>query len=200
MTVERSIIGQQPALNQAGTTNQFLSTIAPRGTQRGTGQIADNLTMNIFDVDEGNDGNIPATVTPRRNQSQQRRERPTPPVDGRRTAQRRRVNLHVNNEHFIPPSSRASGGGFNISALNRGLENLQSGVQAMMMMDRIRPIHQINRDILQASRDRQDLRRSGGSQEDISSLDEFIENLISERTRSTRFDDYLFNNVNDTQE
>ena len=212
--VNRSLIGQQPALTSVvNGNNQLLSSRAPQGQERGSGNIAGEIDINITSVQTSNITNDESIVSP---------QRPTPPTpeevnngrghtthaattarrnigpnDGR--TRRQNIQYGINNGAFLPPSVRNSGvrsGSQSIDRMEDGYNMIASSIHHLSMQGRLRRISEIDEDIINTIREKDREEANGASRELIQSLENKLVGLQEEKRRANQYDSMLMQNMN----
>ena len=188
--VNRSVIGQQPALSSNNTPTLNDST-AVSGRVRGSGEVAGEIVIEEV--------NIPVNQSTEQNSTQVYntpvRTRSVAPNDGRRTRARHyNIGLSPNFHPHLPPST-GNGRSINIDRMEHGYLSIADSINNLAYQHRIRGRMEINRDIQQQIRTRTELERSGASDALINSYTQTISDLQEERVLAGEYETYMSSRI-----
>ena len=224
--VNRSIIGQQSALSSNGNDDiQLLTTVAPEGRERGSGDIAGDVEINIIQQPEQRiispnpsstnttspssnqhrtpvrNPTIPNLRTPNQNDrartaTRNGTTRSTAPTDGRSAnrARRNNVELGINNNAFLPPSTRNSGS-INIERMERGYNVIAQSIQTLAMQGRIRRVDEIDDEIIKVIEKKVELEQNGAAPQLIQAYDRKLVGLHEQREPAVLYDRTMMHNI-----
>lgn len=180
--VNRSLIGQQPAFDSDTSSTRLLSTVAPSDAERGTGQVASQVTTNIIQVQN--------STTTNASSNQRRQQRQMAPTDGRNQNNSTTYNMGLNNNAFLPPSQR-NNGSINIDRMENGFNNIASSLHNLAMQNRIRRVGDINNELIATIREKVELEHANADNAIIDAYNTKIDDLKAERTQAQQFDSSL---------
>ena len=194
--VNRSVIGQQPALssNNAPTLN---NTLAPPGRERGTGEVAGDITIQEATVQASSESNNETEVS-RVGTPSSTPTRRVAPNDGRRGRNTRPRNHNMRfTPHISPhlPPSTGNGRSINMERMEHGYNTIADSINNLAYQQRIRTRIDINRDIQQQIHMRCDLERSGASAALIESYTQTIQDLQEERVLAGEYEQYMSSRI-----
>ena len=184
--VNRSLIGQQPALDTNGDEPIFNSTTAPTGRERGSGEVAGEVVINEIRVPSSDSS---ATNTYPRATNRQRR---TAPNDGRRARAR---NYNALFPASLPPST-GTARSINIDRMEQGYTSIAESINNLAYQQRIRKRIDINKDLQHHVQMKTELQARGADELMIATVEQTINDLQEERNMSGQYERYVSHRIN----
>lgn len=182
--VNRSLIGQQPALSPTGIEPTFNPTTAPAGRERGTGEVAGEITINEINEIPVASSESSATARYPRTRGSPRR---TAANDSRRGRPR---NYNVLFPASLPPST-GTARSINIDRMEQGYTSIAESINNLAYQQRIRKRIDINKDLQHHVQMRFELQERGADAYMISTVSQTIKDLEEERVMSGEYERYV---------
>ena len=187
--VNRSVIGQQPAVTTTDT--EILNdTAAEPGRERGTGEIAGDIIINEISQSVSSEINISASDrTSSINPPPFASNRRTAPNDGRRSTNRPR-NYNMQFAQNLPPST-GSGRSINIDRMEQGYTSIAESINNLAYQQRIRRVIDINNDLQRSVQLRVDLMSAGSDNLIVTQVEHTISDLEQECDDAREYQQYV---------
>ena len=180
LRVNRSIIGQQAALSSS-TVPALLTTVAPEGRERGTGEVAGEIIVSEMSVS----GGTSSSASPSRR---------TAGNDGRSPRRRAyNVDFGISNSASLPPST---GGvrNMNVEGMQNRFADIASSIQDLTRHTFVRALNVINDDLIKAIGELNALESGGGSDRLMKAYTDQISDLEKEKLQASSIRDNMFCN------
>ena len=178
LRLNRTIVGQQPALNSTNML-EYNNTAATPGRERGTGDIAGETiirtsTNNMNNPNAISDINDSSSMSNTSLRQQRRRNASTICDTFPRNMRPRRLNMHggISPRAVLPPST-SQDSGFEVNdlfsrynSLASSMEGLgtMSNIKTILSNQRFRPIHEINAEIMKFEKEKFDLEQANNQE------------------------------------
>ena len=185
--VERSLVGQQPVLGE--NNNQLNNTRAAPNHERGSGEIASEIDVEVIDEADANASSERDIAPNHTNTTRGRRSR---------RGQTRRHNVAFGNDGWLPPASSNQTHRMDIDRLNNGFTTIANSITALAIQQRVCRCDEINRDIITAMERKATLAAANANESTLEICDQMIADLQAERNRALQFDNHLFASINAT--
>ena len=193
--VNRSVIGQQPALSSTNEVG-LNGTQAPTDRTRGTGEVAGDIVINEISQGASSESNNEFSEGSSENNRRQTFSAPnTPrrrhaPNDGRASRATRSRTYNVANYPSLPPST---GGhrSVNFDRLSMGYNSIADSINNLAYQQRIRNRIDINRDLTLHVEKKIALVSAGAEQSVIDIYARTIADLEEERNMAMEYERYM---------
>jgi hypothetical protein len=190
--VNRSIIGQHAALS-SDSTPTFLGTVAPRGRERGSGDIAGDVLVSEMSTTSsarsGSDANSGRNTSPRRGLA---------PNDGRASRTRQlNVEFGMSPTASLPPST-GQRDSVNIDRMETGFQFIAASIRDLARSQSVRGLNAINNDIIQTTRERIGLAENGLPEMIYEAYDQKLKDLQEERRQCQWLSNRTFADFDET--
>jgi len=195
LRVNRSIVGQQPALT-SDEVNILNPTTAAPGRERGTGEIAGEVTINEVvqgvsseDNSSVHNNRVTAAMFPLPTSPNRR----TGPNDNRRGSNRGR-NYNLQFSPNLPPST-GSARALDIDRMQHGYTSIAESINNLAYQQRIRRVVDINKDLVNNLQLKADMQAAEGDEHVIEQLSQTIADLQQERIASREYELFVTSRI-----
>ena len=188
--VNRSLIGQQPALSSETASTTLNDSVAPPRRERGTGEVATNVEFDVNEEAEPSNPPQASNNTSSTSTSTTATTRPAP--------RSRNVSFGIANSAFLPPSA-TDRNGVNVDRIERSYHTIAASINNLATQNRLRRTDVINDDIIKTIKEKNEIAEAGGDDSLVQAYERKVRDLEAERDRAERFDNDMMQNMHNMQ-